>query len=903
MRKIILLVALAFTLQLAAQINVSRTFDFSKPRQLTPSVTPKENVGGSISVLDKKFTNGPIQISFEDGSEQRGVYITTMKNMSTGAIEYFLSIESSSSMIISSTDNNVNLNQIEFVNPYTFGDLYLNSGGGVLEYRTWKSNENDKVKEVTFSVSGFRSEQCQIKVSYSTPSDVLEPTADIAQNSTIDYFEAISLTFDEEVEIKSNDRIILKNGTVEYDLVPTVEGKVVKLSAPSRIELDGNYTITLPANYFKTKEGFGNKALTYNFNVIVPKATFMPSEISPKTGRVEKLSGNIVLSFPSDISDFSQKTITMEKDGNPFRTWILERSSSNSKVAILRMNSVTTDITDNGIYTINIPEKLFYNGLKGDAQNERWNSTITLEYEISSEPMPDSETMLLAKQLLLNQGVGFPKATSEAFTELKSLVDANPVSSDADLLVAIDKYYIESDVYMPSEDKWYHIASVNAEGNKLYLNYNDGIVKLTSDEQKASAFKVHSANGGKTSFVTIDDHYLHILTASDVYDGTSSKNVTDTYSSDINDLALTKLSVNNVSMKLQLGFFSIYGCLGKNAASMSVNANALVNHSTETIATDVSLSTLFFDNTLSSGFSFTEVPEPIIEPDPVSLECTLTSTVPSNTSLLSLVFSTDKVVTLSGNETASFVDAQGKNVGTASINAVNGTTNQFTISLSGMNDGNYKLFVPTGVFVCNVDGIEHKVTSFEKAFSIITPEDNFVEDFYFGVYNEPDYYAKDTYFNEFIIYSSKEMYCDETKEAFFAEYLNPEKVARKGTFKPYTIPEAPYLNAYKFTFDKPITEGELVSTSYTFVIEAATFGDSNFEKYLNGDSNVKKSKCHVNAKTTLGYYIDNNKASSVNGITVDEDREQRIVDLLGRKVNKMQKGNMYIVNGKKFIKE
>ena len=64
-----------------------------------------------------------------------------------------------------------------------------------------------------------------------------------------------------------------------------------------------------------------------------------------------------------------------------------------------------------------------------------------------------------------------------------------------------------------------------------------------------------------------------------------------------------------------------------------------------------------------------------------------------------------------------------------------------------------------------------------------------------------------------------------------------------------------------------------------------------------------QSKCHVNAKTTLGYYIDNNKASSVNGITVDEDREQRIVDLLGRKVNKMQKGNMYIVNGKKFIKE
>ena len=894
--------ALAFSLQLAAQINVSTTFDFSKPQQLNPSVTPKEYIGGSISVIDKKFANGPIQISFMDGTEQRGVYITTMKNMSTGAIEYFLGIESSSSIIISSTQSNVYINKIEFVNPYTFGDMYLNSDGGVFNYRTWDSNGNNNINEVKFSVSGVRSEQCQIKVSYSTPSDVLDPTADIAQNSTIDYFEAISLTFDEEVERKSNEIIILKNGTVEYDLVPTVEGKVVKLSAPSRIELDGNYTITLPANYFKTEEGFGNKSLTYSFSVFVPKATFMPTGISPNAGRVEKITGDIVLSFSSDISDFNPETLTMTKDGSPYRTWILERSSSDSKVATLRMNSVTTDITENGIYKITIPEKILYNGLKGDAQNERWNSTITLEYEISSEPMPDSETMRLAKKLLLNQGTGFPKSTSAAFIGLKSLVEATPVTSDADLLVAIAKYYQENDVNMPSEGKWYQIASVNAEGNKLYLSYKDGIVTLTSDKQKASAFKVYSIIGGKTSFVTTDGHYLHILTSSDVYEGTSSKNVTDRYSSDINDLTLSKLSVSGVSMESQLGCFSIYGCLGTNAASLSVNANALVNHSTGVIATDVSLSTLFFDNTLSSGFTFAEVPEPVIEPDPVSLESTLTSSVPSNTHLLSLVFNTDKTVTLSGNGTAYFVDVEGNNAGDASIVAVNSSTNQFTVSLAGLADGNYKLSVPKGVFVCNVDGTVRKVSSFEKEFSIITPADNFVEDFYFGVYNEPDNYAKDTYFNEFIIYSSKEMYCDETKEAFFAEYLHPEKVARKGTFKRYTIPEAPHRFAYKFTFDKPITEGELVSTSYTFVIEAATFGDGNFNKFLNGDPNVKKSDCHVNARTPLGYYIDNNKATSINGITIDSDGELRIVDLLGRKINKMKKGNMYIVNGKKYIK-
>lgn len=893
---------LAFSLQLAAQIEVSRTFDFSKPSQLNPSVTPKEYNGGAVSVLDYKFLNGPIQISFEDGVERRGVYLTTKKFISSGAFEYYLGIESSSSIIFSAIDNDVYINKIEFVNPYTFGDMFLNCGNGILDYHTWDKNGNDKVKEVKFSVSGFRSEQAQIKVTYSTPSDVLEPKADIAQNSTIDYFESLQLSFNDVVEKKSNERIILKNGTAEYDLVPTIDGKVVKLSAPSRIELDGSYVITVPANYFKTKEGYGNKALTYNFNIIVPKATFMPQETTPKTGRVEKLSGNIVLSFVSDISDFAPITLTMIKDGSPFRTWTLERSSSDSKLAILKMNSVTTDIVDNGLYKLIIPEKTLYNGLKGDAQNERWNSTITLEYEISSEPMPDSETMVLAKQLLLNQNVGFPKSSSQAFINLKSLVEATPVSSDAALSAAIDKYYLEKDVNMPSEGKWYEIASVNAEGNKLYLGYSNGLVSLTPDRQNASAFKVYSLNGGKTSFVTTDNHYLHILTSSDVYDGTSSRNVTETYNPDINDLTLSKLSVNNASSKAQLGCFSVYGSLGMNAANLTVNAYALVNHSSGAIATDVSLSSLFFDNNLSNGFMLTEVAEPIIEPEPVSLECSLTSTVPSNTSLLSLVFTTDQTVTLSGNVSASFVDAQGKNIGNATITAINGSANHFTVSLSGLPDGSYKLLVPKGTFVCTVDGVLHKVNSFEKVFSIIAPEDNFVEDLYFGLYNSPDYYVKDTYFNEFIVYSPREMYCDETKEAYFAEYFNPDKVARRGTFKRYTIPEEPYLYAYKFTFDNPITEGELVSTSYTFVLEAATFGDSNFYRYINGDPSVKKSDCKVNSKLYFGYYIDNDKAS-VNSITVDANGKVRIVDLLGRKVEKMKKGNMYIVNGKKCIME
>lgn len=59
-----------------------------------------------------------------------------------------------------------------------------------------------------------------------------------------------------------------------------------------------------------------------------------------------------------------------------------------------------------------------------------------------------------------------------------------------------------------------------------------------------------------------------------------------------------------------------------------------------------------------------------------------------------------------------------------------------------------------------------------------------------------------------------------------------------------------------------IKEGELEAGYYTFVFEAGTWGDSNYKKYLQGDTSVKASDCHVNPRMTCTVYIGVDSSSS-----------------------------------------
>ena len=107
--------------------------------------------------------------------------------------------------------------------------------------------------------------------------------------------------------------------------------------------------------------------------------------------------------------------------------------------------------------------------MKGDKEFERYNNDFELVYTVD-----DSETTRLAKQLLKNNGVGYPSHDSKAYKALAGLVNGETAPTDEQLQAAIDAYYAEMNVVMPQSAKWYKLSSVNNAGNKLYININNG---------------------------------------------------------------------------------------------------------------------------------------------------------------------------------------------------------------------------------------------------------------------------------------------------------------------------------------------------------------------------------------------------------------------------------------------
>lgn len=113
----------------------------------------------------------------------------------------------------------------------------------------------------------------------------------------------------------------------------------------------------------------------------------------------------------------------------------------------------------------------------------------------------------------------------------------------------------------------------------------------------------------------------------------------------------------------------------------------------------------------------------------------------------------------------------------------------------------------------------------------------------------------------------------------------------------------------RFIPSKTITETMLdpdpkYGTVFEFQFEKATFGDANYGEYLKDPSSDKKNKCHVNGEgysVTLRAYPDS-YGDGLNPVFDEvENQKQGIYDLSGRRVTKMNKAGIYIVNGKKVV--
>lgn len=931
MKKFLLSLFVFFSVFSFAQKRDYCVFDFGKPEQLTPSVKPISGNAQRLSITDSVFINGPISISFKLGSIPTGATLSTFKFQDED--EYYQLEISKSTTIVFNSREDVSLEKILISDDSTLGDISVtkeDKDKGDLFLKQWVAPSNhEPINSISFMNSGHPSLWSKITVHFTTPSDILKPiNVSIEDNAEIPEFNNIDLSFEDNLKILDASGITVINGT---DTIANSVGKdykgnkltkinasstdnVIKVSVDAPITEDGTYTISIPAKSFESEDGYHNAELKYTFTVKTPKNTFNYTSLSHETGRVESILPSIILTYPTVVEIEVSKPIRMFKDGEYFGGVKLSKVVGNDSQVMLEIQGYTEPITDLGVYTIEIPEATIYNNSRGDEEFERYNPAFTLEYIISNDPPEDTDVMKAAKALLLKSGLGYPKETSAKRLALKALTEAEEIPTDDQLTAAIGEFYNETDVVLPDSGIWYTIASVNANGDKLYLYYNDDAVTLTDDAKKATAFMADSLKTS-TSFKTIDGKYLHVLSAAQdgKFDATSSKNVTETYDSLVNNLVLTKLAVKEVDSVKTFGLFSLYGSLGKDIISeVPMSTYAQISHTNKTVISDPNYPLLYTENN-TGAFVLEQTEKPEILAEPVKLACSLNpSIVADNSELITLSFVSDTTVHIS-TDTVAYITKKGSDEKVVEEVVFTGVSNNsFTFAVAGLENGNYELVVPNGLFyVMTKAGLKAFVIpeNSKLPFSIgkqgSGDDGGFDCSFDYFVYNEPTTQTvSESIFNNYILgiltgANHDGIVPDTTKQVFIAPYYSPNDKVAYGYFKEHKIPEAPEYSAIKLILNKPVKG--LSDNIYAVFIDTGTFGDLNFGKYLKDRTSIKASECKVNKAIVLSYYVDSKLSADIESLDVETYRKLQIYDLFGRKLDKITKNGIYIINGKKVV--
>lgn len=911
MRYNTIILLLLLPLLTLAQKQVQSVFNFGDPLNLNPAITPASINQGRVGVTDKTFTEGFASISFALDGGQTGAQIrTTIGSVSSS---YFLAVTDLTTMTVS-ISNAINIKEIYLGSGSINGGLYLKTGQGGSyspSEMKWTNDTNENITSVTFRNSGNNTETKEITVVYTIPEDVLEPTSDITEGAVIPEFSTLNLSFEYEMEVVATEGITIQkvDETNSSNLSAVANGKTISISASQSIAVDGTYRIVIPAHSFKNNAGFYNKELTYTFSIDIPKNTFSPTVTSPEQGRVSVLPLELTLSFADPVGHVVSDEMAILFNNANKAIVKMEKKSGDDKTVKLVVQNLTQPFTDEGIYTIVIPEKSIFNAYYNSTQyksEERWNPEIVLTYEISSAPIK-SETMIAAEELLGISGVGYPKTNSSARTNLKSLVEAESIPSDEELTAAIGNFYSETDIELPETERYYNISSINSTGGKLYLADVDGKIVLSDKKSDAASLKAVNNNDGTVVFQTQDGKYLHVLVGSDMNEVTST-NLTGIYDARLNNLTLKRLAVDGIDSKNTFGLFFINGGIGKNAIDIEERANVLVNHTSNNIATSVTITGLYFSESNTSAFKIEEVL------GPVEAVATLTpETVEDNSTPLTLSF--DRSISLSNASAPYFADNDGNKIKSAILSAVEGSETKISVSLEGLAENQYVLVLPEGTFTCDVDGKTRNVSLLKLPFSIYNPKGSGddpelcekYEPIYLYKSTLPGVPVTDVSLNDFTIYvygtDPADLSVDNNKTIKLYDNRK-DKIIKEGHLVPVDISND--INgaiAVKVQFEPEIVEGELRKDTYTIILERGTIGDANFGRYLNDKSSVKASDCLVNPLMKFSRYVNNAEATSIESTKQDDMNDTGIYDINGRKVNKISQSGVYIVNGKKYIKD
>lgn len=842
----------------------------------------------TTEVTDKTFTVGKTKISFSRGQQDLGVWYTKQNG------SYYLEMTRGSRLFMKGVDGAV-LNVVSF-SVENFGDLSpvdQNVGSWDGNNGVWSCNGNGNISNVAFMNTGESTWTKSITVTYTEPINVLAPSYDASQLSVAS-FNSLSLNFNSSVtKVGSQSLSITGNGKT-YPLSVGISGSKVTLSSSEAIKTDGTYTLSIPAGYFQNAEGYRNKALTYTIVVNTPKNTLNYVSVNPAEGEIEKLTSPIMLTFGENLKAFSAE-VMMYKDGNEFSPVTIARSADNGEVVKLSFD-IPQGISDKGIYTIKVPEKTIYNLL-----GKIYNPTFTLTYKVGYKPVPvDSETMKNAKALLKKSGVGYPAANSESRTNLTALTTAEEIPTDETLQKAIDAFYSETNVELPTVGNWYYISNVGATGSLLYVTAKNNELGLTADKSKATAFEVVEPMLFKTS------NGKYLFTAG-IEDNADNKTMT-----------LAKMAVAGVDAVKLFGSLSIFGYYKTNKSGEIKNAYASVDRANMTISTDDDDTAPVFNDTYSGAFTFTETTKPSEQPTAIDMNCTVSpATVTDTNTTLTLTFTDANTISINSQGEAKLCTEEGNTIQSLDLRVNENLGNALTVNVGNLQDAKYKILIPAGYVSYTNDGINYVNNEMQEMFEVKkggsvdpTPSAEFNYTYTGFLYYPTADKIKDVDLNNFTIgnahynysYKPQGLMVDETKEILLVKEFSGD-VIRRGHFKKVasmpTDPDSP--EAYQIEFDKPIAEGELKAGIYIFVIPDATYGDYNFGKYLKDPSSVKASDCYVNKEDRFPFSVDNT-ATGINSITTGDSVEKKIYTLQGIRVSKMTTPGIYIVNGKKVVK-
>lgn len=882
MRLLLSFLLILFSSSVFSQKQKVVTLDFTNPASLGLPT------GNDNDLNDNTYTLGKANISFSRGALDLGVrYI--LQNDS-----YYLEMNKGSRLFMKGVDGAV-LNAISF-SVENFGDLNVveeNVGSWDSDKGIWSCNGNGNITNVAFKNSGKHTLIKSITVTYTEPINILTPSCDASQLAVAS-FNSLSLSFNSSVtKVGSQSLTITGNGKT-YPLSVGISGSKVTLSSSDAIKTDGTYTLSIPAGYFQDAEGYRNKALTYTIVVNTPKNTLNYVSVNPTEGEIENLTSPITLTFGENLKAFSAE-VMMYKDGKEFAPVTIARSADNGEIVELSFD-IPQGISDKGIYTIKVPEKTIYNLL-----DKIYNPAFTLIYKVGYKPVPvDSETMKNAKALLKKCGVGYPAANSESRTTLAALTTAEEIPTDETLQKAIDAFYSETNVEIPTVGNWYYISNVGATGSPLYVTATNNELGLTADKSKATAFEVVEPMLFKTS------NGKYLFTAG-IEDNADNKTMT-----------LAKMTVAGVDAVKLFGSLSIFGYYKTNKSGEIKNAYASVDRANMTISTDDDDTAPVFIDTYSGAFTFTETTKPSEQPTAIDMNCTVSpATVTDTNTTLTLTFTDANTISINSQGEAKLCTEEGNTIQSLDLRVNENLVNALTVNVGNLQDAKYKILIPAGYVSYTNDGIKYVNNEMQVMFEVKkggsvdpTPSAEFNYTYTGFLYYPTADKIKDVDLNNFTIGNAHYNYpeepqglmVDETKEILLVKEFSGD-VIRRGHFKKVasmpTDPDSP--EAYQIEFDKPIAEGELKAGMYIFVIPDATYGDYNFDKYLKDPSSVKASDCYVNKEDRFPFSVDNT-ATGINGITTGDSVEKKIYTLQGIRVSKMTTPGIYIVNGKKVVK-